>query len=140
MIGLTSLSPTAADRGLVQRMLDDCTAKVPGIAHMFAVTGDGLLLATTAGVPADSADKLAAVVSGLTSLGVGVDKELQGEGLLSILVEMANGYLLTMQVPGGTQVAALTATKADLGQVSFELQRLVDQVGQSALQVGTRHD
>ncbi|BCJ58182.1 hypothetical protein Jiend_16040 [Micromonospora endophytica] len=46
-------------------VLDGLARHIPAVAHVVAVSGDGLLLASTAGLDGDRGDQLAAIVSGL---------------------------------------------------------------------------
>jgi len=143
MIGFTDRlmdEPGAGvDTGLVRKLLDDVVAAVPGIEHMLSVTGDGLLQAASSRLPRDMADTLAAVVSGLISLGTSADPMLNGGGLASMVVEFRAGYLIVMPVPDGTHLAATTHNNPDLGQITFELISLAEKVGKTALKVERRH-
>jgi uncharacterized protein len=42
---------------------------------------------------------------------------------------MENGYLMLMSVGDGSNLAVLTQTAADIGQVGYEMALLVDRVG-----------
>ncbi|WP_051366885.1 roadblock/LC7 domain-containing protein [Hamadaea tsunoensis] len=136
---LTDEPGSAVDTGLVLKLLDDVVAAVPGIEHMLSVTGDGLLQAASSDVPRDMADTLAAVVSGLISLGTSADPMLNGGGLASMVLEFHAGYLIVMPVPDGTHLAATTSDNPDLGQISFELMSLAERFGATALRVGRRN-
>ncbi|MGV2387104.1 MAG UNVERIFIED_CONTAM: roadblock/LC7 domain-containing protein, partial [Thermobifida fusca] len=49
-------------------LITDFANRVPDVAHAIVVSSDGLPLAASAGFPADRADQLAAIASGLSSL------------------------------------------------------------------------
>lgn len=118
-------------------LLANFAGHVPGIAHVVAVSADGLLIASSRGLPPDRADQLAAVTAGLVSLAHGVSQIFDGGGVLQTVVEMGGGFLFLMSISDGSALAALAARNCDVGQVGYELTLLVDRVG-SALAPGRR--
>lgn len=104
-------------------------SEVPGTAHAVLVSSDGLLMAASQGLPADRADQVAAVSSGLASLAFGASRLFEGGGVLQTVIEMERGYLLLMSVGDGSNLAVLTQEAADIGQVGYEMALLVDRVG-----------
>lgn len=110
-------------------LLDTFIDQVPGIAHVVAVSADGLLIAASRGLPADRADQLAAVTAGLVSLGQGVSQCTDGGQVLQTVVEMGGGFLFLMSITDGSALAALAARNCDMGQVGYELTLLVERVG-----------
>jgi uncharacterized protein len=93
------------------------------------VSSDGLLMAASSSLPGERGEQLAAVSSGLASLAIGAAHLLGGGGVLQTVVEMENGYLMLMSVGDGSNLAVLTQTAADIGQVGYEMALLVDRVG-----------
>jgi len=118
-------------------LLANFSDQVPGIAHVVAVSADGLLLASSRGLPPDRAEQLAAVTAGLVSLAQGVSQCSDGGEILQTVVEMAGGFLFLMSISDGSALAALAARNCDIGQVGYELTLLVDRVG-NALAPGRR--
>jgi predicted regulator of Ras-like GTPase activity (Roadblock/LC7/MglB family) len=104
---------------------------VAGVSHAVLVSADGLLQASSAQLPLDRAEQLAAVTSGLASLSAGAARLFDGGPVLQSVVEMQNGYLLLMGVGDGSQLAALASTSCDIGQVGYEMAVLVDRVGKT---------
>jgi uncharacterized protein len=96
---------------------------VPGVSHAILVSADGLLMASSSHLPADRAEQLAAVTSGLASLSNG--------NVRQSMVEMDGGYLLLMGVGNGSYLAALASISSDIGQVGYEMAVLVDRVGKA---------
>ena len=122
--------PPADDRGLdwlVTRFVDE----VPDAAHAILLSADGLLMAASSSIPADRAEQVAAVSSGLASLAVGASRLFEGGAVLQTIVEMAHGYLMLMSVGDGSNLAVLTQEAADIGQVGYEMALLVDRVGRA---------
>jgi predicted regulator of Ras-like GTPase activity (Roadblock/LC7/MglB family) len=118
-------------------LLANFSDQVPGIAHVVAVSADGLLLASSRGLPPDRAEQLAAVTAGLVSLAQGVSQCSDGGEILQTVVEMGGGFLFLMSISDGSALAALAARNCDIGQVGYELTLLVDRVG-NALAPGRR--
>jgi uncharacterized protein len=103
---------------------------VAGVAHAIVVSADGLLLASSPGLPRDRADQLSAVSSGLISLTEGAARCFEAGGVSQTVVEMDRGYLFLMSVSGGSCLAVLAAPNCDVGLVAYEMTMLVERVGQ----------
>jgi hypothetical protein len=110
---------------LVTRFVDEVT----DAAHAILVSADGLLMAASVSIPGERAEQVAAVSSGLASLGVGAARLFDGGAVLQTVVEMEHGYLMLMSVGDGSNLAVLTQESADIGQVGYEMALLVDRVG-----------
>ena len=104
---------------------------VPGVTHAILVSADGLLMASSSQLPADRADQLAAVTSGLASLSAGAARLFDAGDVRQSIVEMAGGYLLLMGVGNGSYLATLASISCDIGQVGYEMAVLVDRVGKA---------
>jgi predicted regulator of Ras-like GTPase activity (Roadblock/LC7/MglB family) len=110
-------------------LVTEFTRQVPGVSHAVLVSVDGLLVAASEHLPAERADQLSAVTSGLASLSTGAAQLFEGGRVLQSVVEMQNGYLLIMRVGDGSHLAVLAAGNADMGQVGYEMATLVERVG-----------
>lgn len=110
-------------------LLANFADQVPGVAHVVAVSADGLLLASSRGLPPDRAEQLAAVTAGLISLAQGVSQATDGGRLVQTVVEMSGGFLFLMSISDGSVLAALAARNCDIGQVGYEMTLLVERVG-----------
>lgn len=105
--------------------------RVPSVAHAIVVSSDGLPLAFSDGFPADRADQLAAVTSGLTSLTQGAARVFEGGPVTQTVVEMERGLLFVMAISDGSSLAVLASTECDMGLVAYEMALLVEQAGRS---------
>ena len=110
-------------------LVSNFAREVPGVSHAVLVSVDGLLIAASEHLPAERADQLAAVSSGLASLASGAAQLFDGGQVLQSVVEMENGYLLLMRVGDGSHLATLAATSCDIGQIGYEMAVLVERVG-----------
>ncbi|GAA0440415.1 roadblock/LC7 domain-containing protein [Actinoplanes hulinensis] len=118
--------PTMHDMGW---LLSNFADSVAGIAHVIAVSADGLLLASSRDLPADRADQLAAITSGVVSLTDGASRMFSAGAVQQTIIEMESGYLFLMSISDGSSMAVLAARNSDVGQVGYEMALLVERVG-----------
>jgi predicted regulator of Ras-like GTPase activity (Roadblock/LC7/MglB family) len=111
-------------------LITNFTERVPGVAHAVVISVDGLLLTSSAGLPENRADQLAAISAGLTSLAESAAGCFDGGGVQRCVVEMQMGTMLLMSIRDGSCLAVLAAPDSDVGQVAYEMTVVVDQVGQ----------
>lgn len=119
-------TPTMHDMGW---LLTNFADGVPGIAHVVAVSADGLLLASSRDLPPDRADQLSAIVAGVISLTDGASRTFEGGSVLQTIIEMDSGYLFLMSISDGSALGVLAARSCDVGQVGYEMALLVERVG-----------
>ncbi|MDA0635393.1 roadblock/LC7 domain-containing protein [Nonomuraea sp. CA-218870] len=117
-----------AARG-VDWLITDFVNSVPGVAHAVVVSSDGLPLATSAGFPADRADQLAAIASGLVSLTQGSARVFEGGAVNQTIVEMQRGLMLIMSISDGSCLGVLAAPDCDMGLVAYQMTLMVDRAG-----------
>ena len=110
-------------------LVTDLVERVSGVAHAVIVSSDGLPVASSAEVPSDRADQLAAITSGLASLTAGASRVFAGGPVDQTVVEMRHGTFLVVALSEGASLAVLAAPNSDMGLVSYEMALLVDRVG-----------
>ncbi|WP_430780475.1 roadblock/LC7 domain-containing protein [Actinoplanes sp. G11-F43] len=118
--------PTMQDMGW---LLSNFADSVAGIAHVVAVSADGILLASSRDLPADRADQLAAITCGVVSLTDGASRMFNAGTVQQTIIEMDSGYLFLMSISDGSSMAVLAARSSDVGQVGYEMALLVERVG-----------
>jgi predicted regulator of Ras-like GTPase activity (Roadblock/LC7/MglB family) len=118
--------PTMQDMGW---LLNNFANSVAGIAHVVAVSADGLLLASSRDLPGDRADQLAAITSGVVSLTEGASRMFNAGTVQQTIIEMDSGYLFLMSISDGSSMAVLAARSCDVAQVGYEMALLVERVG-----------
>lgn len=111
-------------------LITDFTERVAGVAHAVVVSADGLLLASSAKLPRDRADQLAAVASGLLSLTQGAARCFEAGQVTETVVDMELGSMLQMGISDGSCLTVLAAPRCDMGLVAYEMTMLVERVGQ----------
>ena len=94
------------------------------------MSSDGLLLTSSAGLPRDRADQLAAVASGMSSLTRGAARVFGAGEVLQTVVEMEQGCMLLMAIADGSCLAVLAAPDCDMGLVGYEMTLLVERAGE----------
>ncbi len=112
-------------------LLNNFADQVAGVAHVVAVSADGLLLAASRALPEARADQLAAIAAGVVSLTQGTARYFNGGGVLQTIIEMDGGYLFLMSISDGSCLAVLASRTCDVGQVGYEMALLVERVGQA---------
>ncbi len=110
-------------------LLNNFASSVAGIAHVVAVSSDGLLLASSRDLPPERADQLAAITSGVVSLTEGASRMFDAGDVQQTIIEMDSGFLFLMSISDGSAMAVLAARSCDVGQVGYEMALLVERVG-----------
>jgi predicted regulator of Ras-like GTPase activity (Roadblock/LC7/MglB family) len=126
-----SASPAPTTTRTLDWFVSNFVRDVPGVSHAILVSADGLLMASSSHLPADRAEQLAAVTSGLASLSSGAARLFEAGNVRQSIIEMDDGYLLVMGVGNGSYLAALVSISCDIGQVGYEMAVLVDRVGKT---------
>jgi predicted regulator of Ras-like GTPase activity (Roadblock/LC7/MglB family) len=76
-----------------------------------------------------NAERLAAVVSGMTSLAGGVANWYSLGDLNRVVVDMADGYLLITAISAGSVLGVIAARSANLGTVAYEMTLFASRAG-----------
>jgi predicted regulator of Ras-like GTPase activity (Roadblock/LC7/MglB family) len=113
----------------VSWMLDHFVRETAGVEQAVGVSSDGLLMAMSVRMPRGDADKLAATVSGMTTLATSAGGLLAKGGLAQVITEFADGYLVASVISGRACLGVVTSRDCDLGVVGYETAMLVERVG-----------
>ncbi len=119
---MTATTPETADFGW---LLDNFVRSVPGVRHTLVVSADGLLMAMSDGLDRTSADQLAAVVAGLSSLTRGAARQLRSGQVRQAVVETDELFLFLMTISDGSVLAVAADATCDAGLVGYEMALLV---------------
>ncbi|AKH86904.1 hypothetical protein AA958_19425 [Streptomyces sp. CNQ-509] len=118
-------------------LLQDFLNRVPRTVGALLSSRDGIRLAL-AGLEVDKADTLAAISSGLHSLGRGLGELKTGrKGVRQILIEHDEVLLCVMAGGQGSLLSVAAELDADVRMVGHEMTRLVTRVDEH-LAVGAR--
>jgi predicted regulator of Ras-like GTPase activity (Roadblock/LC7/MglB family) len=110
-------------------LLNNLVSRVPEITDAIVLSEDGLLLAASAGLGRDDAERLAAVASGFQSLAQGTGGHFGRGAVRQTVVEMERGFLFVTAASTGGCLAVLSAERSDVGLVAYEMALLVARVG-----------
>lgn len=112
---------------LLGRLVDS----VPGIQQAVVVSSDGLALAKSEGVDRETAERLAAVSSGMIGLAYGSAGRFGAGPVSNVIVEMQRGWLFVTGIRDGSLICCLTEKEIDMGAIAFEMSIFVQRVGES---------
>ena len=121
------MTPATDLNWLLERLCDS----VPAIRQAVVVSSDGLALAKSEGVDRETADRLAAVSSGMIGLAYGSAGRFGAGPVSNVIVEMQNGWLFVTGIRDGSLICCLTEKDIDMGSVAFEMSIFVQRVGDS---------
>lgn len=110
-------------------LLDAFRSGTAGVVEAVAVSADGLLMAKSAASDHANADRLAAVISGMTSLAAGVADTYSLGGLNKVIVDLTGGYLLATAISRGSVLGVIADRSANLGTVAYEMTLFASRAG-----------
>lgn len=123
---MTQLSSAATN---VNWLVNSFVDRVAGVTEAVVVTSDGLPMAMSGGLDRDSADRFAAVASGLIGLAYGAAGRFGGGSVNEVIVEMEHAFLFVTGISDGSSLAVVASSDCDVGLVGYEMAVMVDQVG-----------
>jgi uncharacterized protein len=121
--------PADNDRDL-NWLLNSFIDRIAGATSAVVVTTDGLVLALSDRIARDTADQLAAITSGLTSLTAGAARCFGAEPVNQLIVEMAGGFLFVTSISDSSALAVMSEADCDIGLIGYEMSLLVSRIGQ----------
>jgi predicted regulator of Ras-like GTPase activity (Roadblock/LC7/MglB family) len=128
-----NVAPRRPLSGLAQEinwLMDNFVDQTFGVEQALGVSSDGLLMAVSAPLRREDADKLAAMISGMTSLALSASRLLLKGALRQVITDFGQGYLLVSAISGGSCLGVVTTSECDLGAVGYETTVLVQRIGQ----------
>lgn len=124
------MSQTANPSDL-QWLLNDLVTRVPEAQNAIVLSEDGLLMATSAGLNREDAERLAAVASGYRSLSRGAGRVFDGGPVRQTIVEMESAFLFVTSAGKRACLAVISSSESDIGLIAYEMAVLVRRVGAS---------
>ncbi|GAB2736748.1 roadblock/LC7 domain-containing protein [Streptomyces bullii] len=109
----------------------DSALEIPGALHAVLVSADGLLMARTKDLGRDSADTVAAAMSGVQSLSRSLGFFCDGADMQwrQTLVEFDGGWVFLISAGEGAYLAVSAEPDIDMADITFRMQQLVSQLG-----------
>ncbi len=110
-------------------MLDSFVDETSRVTDAIAVSSDGLLMAMSRSLDRDGAEQLAAIVSGLVSLGQGASTCFGFGGLNQVIIAMNGGYAFVSSISDGSCLGVVANSDCDIGQIGYQSGLLVERAG-----------
>jgi predicted regulator of Ras-like GTPase activity (Roadblock/LC7/MglB family) len=110
-------------------LLGRFATETAGVVDVIGVSSDGLLIA--AARPGDHAasERLAAIVSGLTSLAMGVSGNYGLGGVNKVIIDLEGGHLLVSAIGAGAVLGVVASKEAKLGNIAYEMALFANRAG-----------
>jgi hypothetical protein len=119
------MTTVSAEAAKFDWLLGNFVKSVPGVRHTLVVSADGLLMAMSDELDRSEGDRLAAIVSGLSSLTRGAARQLRAGAVRQAIVEMDELFLFTTSISDGSVLAVAANASCDVGLVGYEMTLLV---------------
>ena len=110
-------------------LLNGFVDKTAGVRDAVTVSADGLLMAMSSSLTRAPAEQLAAIISGMVSLGNGTSGVFGFEGLEQVIVVMRRGYLFVSAISDGSCLGVVADKGCDIGLVGYQTTLLVERAG-----------
>lgn len=110
-------------------LLNGFVDKTAGVSDAVAVSADGLLMAMSSTLERASAEQLAAIISGMVSLGNGASGCFGFDGLEQVIVAMRKGFLFMSAISDGSCLGVVAGKGCDMGLVGYQTTLLVERAG-----------
>jgi predicted regulator of Ras-like GTPase activity (Roadblock/LC7/MglB family) len=103
--------------------------QVPAVREAVVVSSDGLPLAVSQGVERETAERLAAVSSGMIGLAYGSAGRFGAGAVTNVIVEMERGWLFVTGISDGSLMCVVAGADADIGTVGYEMAVFAERAG-----------
>lgn len=110
-------------------LLNNFVDTTAGATSAVAVSSDGLLMALSRAVPREAAEQLAAIISGLASLGHSTARCFSLGSLDQVIIAMQGGFLFVSSVSDGSCLGVVSDRHCDIGAVGYQMGLLVERAG-----------
>jgi len=125
---INGMNPSDEVRGF-SWLLGSFVEQTSGVTDAVAVSSDGLLMAMSSALDRAAAEQVAAIISGLVSLGHGASGCFGFEGLEQMIVAMRRGLLLVASISDGSSIGVVARKGCDIGLVGYQMTLLVERAG-----------
>jgi predicted regulator of Ras-like GTPase activity (Roadblock/LC7/MglB family) len=114
--------------GELSWLLDDLVGRVHSVRQAMILSGDGLPMGMSRGIPAADAEHLAALSAGFHSLARSVSDTFGGGDIRQTIVELETAFVFVMAAGDGSCLAVLAEGDVNIGLIAYEMTRLVKRV------------
>ena len=124
--GSEDLRAAAAD---FNWLLNRFATETAGVVDAIAVSSDGLLIAVSRLRDHADSERLAAIVSGITSLAAGASGNYGLGALNKVIVDLEDGHILVSAIGSGAVLGVVTSKEAKLGNIAYEMTVFANRAG-----------
>jgi predicted regulator of Ras-like GTPase activity (Roadblock/LC7/MglB family) len=110
-------------------LLNRFATETAGVVDAIAVSSDGLLIAVSQLREHADSERLAAIVSGITSLAAGASGNYGLGGLNKVIIDLAGGHVLISAIGSGAVLGVVTDKEAKLGNIAYEMTLFANRAG-----------
>jgi predicted regulator of Ras-like GTPase activity (Roadblock/LC7/MglB family) len=110
-------------------LLNRFANETAGVVDAIAVSSDGLLIAVSDLREHADSERLAAIVSGITSLAAGASGNYGLGGLNKVIIDLEGGHVLVSAIGGGAVLGVVTDKEAKLGNIAYEMTLFANRAG-----------
>lgn len=110
-------------------LLNDLDNRVEHFRQGVILSGDGLAIASSAGMSRDDSEHLAALAAGVQSLARGAGGQFGAGEVRQTIIEFEHSFLFVTAAGQGTCLAVLCSSEADAGLIAYEMAMLVKRAG-----------
>jgi uncharacterized protein len=110
-------------------LLSRFATETAGVVDAIAVSSDGLLIAVSRLRDSSDSERLAAIVSGMTSLAAGVAGNYGLGGLNKVIIDLEQGHVLISAIGSGAVLGVVTSKEAKLGNIAYEMTLFANRAG-----------
>ncbi|NEA62835.1 roadblock/LC7 domain-containing protein [Streptomyces sp. SID12488] len=110
-------------------LLNRFATETAGVVDAIAVSSDGLLIAVSALREHADSERLAAIVSGITSLAAGASGNYGLGGLNKVIIDLEGGHVLVSAIGSGAVLGVVTGKEAKLGNIAYEMTVFANRAG-----------
>jgi predicted regulator of Ras-like GTPase activity (Roadblock/LC7/MglB family) len=110
-------------------LLDDLADRVSHFQQAVILSKDGLVIANSAGLPRDDAERMSALAAGVQSLATGAGQHFGVGAVRQTIIELEQALLFVTSAGHGSCLAVLCPADADAGLIAYEMALLVKRAG-----------
>jgi uncharacterized protein len=102
-------------------LLSRFATETAGVVDAIAVSSDGLLIAVSQLRDSADSERLAAIVSGMTSLAAGAAGNYGLGALNKVVIDLEKGHVLVSAIGAGAVLGVVASKEAKLGNIAYEM-------------------
>ena len=110
-------------------LLNRFATETAGVVDAIAVSSDGLLIAVSELREHADSERLAAIVSGITSLAAGASGNYGLGGLNKVIIDLEGGHVLVSAIGSGAVLGVVNDKEAKLGNIAYEMTLFANRAG-----------